>query len=316
MNIKPPAVRTLEFFAGIGGLKAACPWLDVQAAMDIDRDAKCVYTSNFAGNYICCELATIRANQLADYQADLWWLSPPCTPFTQKGKRKDNADLRTEALGNLIQLASQLRPQFLVIENVLGFELSETCNQTLRILEQSGYGTRICKRCPTQIGWPNRRRRVYLLAWKNPISEKLYQHILKSWSEDSYPTSSPTLPRRLQEFLDPTITRQRNPELWLDHQTTERYHQSIDRVNPGDANATTACFGSSYGKALNRSGSYLWQDEGYRLFSPREVANLLGFPSRFVLPDHLPDRRLWHLLGNSLSLPSVRELMLVTLTND
>jgi site-specific DNA-cytosine methylase len=73
-----------------------------------------------------------------------------------------------------------------------------------------------------------------------------------------------------------------------------------------------ACFASSYGKMIVRGGSYLWQDGGYRRFSPREVANVLGFSADFILPGELSDRRLWHLLGNSLSLPAVRHLMQFT----
>lgn len=307
-------MRTLEFFAGIGGLKAACPWLDVQAAMDIDQDARYVYTSNFAGNYLCCELGSVRSNQLDEYQAELWWMSPPCTPFTQKGKRKDNSDSRTVALGHLIQLASRLSPRYLVIENVPGFELSKSYNQLQSVLTQGGYETRTCQRCPSQIGWPTRRQRIYLLAWKRPIHEQVQERIEKNWIDDPLkePLSHP-LPRKLSEFLDHSITRSRDPELWLDERIYQQYRLSLDRVNPADPQAKTACFGSSYGKAITRSGSYLWQEDGYRRFSPREVANLLGFSKEFILPETLSDRRLWHLLGNSLSLPIVRELMQFTL---
>lgn len=106
--------------------------------MDIDQDARYVYTSNFAGNYLCCELGSVRANQLDEYQAELWWMSPPCTPFTQKGKRKDNSDSRTMALGHLIQLASRLSPRYLVIENVPGFEHSKPYKQLQSVLTQGG----------------------------------------------------------------------------------------------------------------------------------------------------------------------------------
>jgi site-specific DNA-cytosine methylase len=129
-------------------------------------------------------------------------------------------------------------------------------------------------------------------------------------------TIPPPLPRNLSEFLDHSITRSRDPGLWLDERIFQQYSLSLDRVNPADEQAKTACFGSSYGKAITRSGSYLWQDGGYRRFSPREVANLLGFPKDFILPETLSDRRLWHLLGNSLSLPIVRELMQFTLANE
>lgn len=310
-------MRTLEFFAGIGGLKAACPWLDVQAAMDIDQDARYVYTSNFAGNYLCCELGSVQANQLDEYEAELWWMSPPCTPFTQKGKRKDNSDSRTIALGHLIQLASRLGPRYLVIENVPGFELSKSYYQLQSVLTQGGYETRTCQRCPSQIGWPTRRQRIYLLAWKRPIHEQVQERIEKNWMDDLLKeTLSPPLPQNLSEFLDHSITRSRDPELWLDERIYQQYRLSLDRVNPADPQAKTACFGSSYGKAITRSGSYLWQEDGYRRFSPREVANLLGFPKDFILPETLSDRRLWHLLGNSLSLPIVRELMQFTLANE
>jgi site-specific DNA-cytosine methylase len=317
LNTKPLAVRTLEFFAGIGGLKAACPWLDVQASLDIDRDAMYVYTGNFAGAYICCELGSVRANQLDHYQADLWWMSPPCTPFTQKGKRNDKADLRTRALEHLIQLASKLSPRYLVIENVPGFEISQCYLELLRALQQADYETRICRRCPSQVGWPNRRQRIYLLAWKRPVPQQVEEQIIKTWSEEPRnETMPPPLPRKLSEFLDPSITRKQYPKLWLDELTYQQYQLSIDRVHAEDAQAMTACFGASYGKAINRSGSYLWQDDGYRRFSPREVANLLGFSKEFILPDSLSDRRLWHLLGNSLSLPTVRKLMQFTLVNE
>lgn len=279
-------MRTLEFFAGIGGLKAACPWLDVQAALDIDQDARYVYTSNFAGNYICCELGSVQANQIEKYKADLWWMTPPCTPFTQKGKRKD-------------------------------YTVSQSGHQLVSQLQQAGFETRIIKRCPTQSGWPNRRQRIYLLALRYPVPQQVYQHIIQDWAQEPTTQSLPTsLPRRLSEFLDHSITRDQKPKLWLDESTCQQYHQSIDRVNPDDAQAIAACFGSSYGKAINRSGSYLWHDNGYRRFSPREVANLLGFPKEFILPETLSDRRLWHLLGNSLSLPIVRELMQFTLANE
>jgi site-specific DNA-cytosine methylase len=304
-------VRALEFFAGIGGLSAACPWLDIQAALDIDQTAKCVYERNFARPYRCCELATISAETLASYPAELWWMSPPCTPFTKKGNRKDDEDPRTIALMNLIQIALEIKPELVVIENVIGFETSKTCQRVITLLEDVGYTHCICKRCPRKLGWPNRRERVYLVLTYKP-ADRRWADRLAGESANIPTVAIPIGARRLVDLLDPSITRDNYPELWLGEWEYKRYQSAIDRLDPSDPDAMAACFASSYGKMIVRGGSYLWQDGGYRRFSPREVANVLGFSADFILPGELSDRRLWHLLGNSLSLPAVRHLMQFT----
>lgn len=304
-------MRTIELFAGIGGLQAACPWLDIRAAYDIDRDAQRVYSENFDSQYHCCELASVTLDRLAACNAEFWWMSPPCTPFTKKGVRKDHSDPRTAPLFHLIQLASRLRPTLIAIENVQGFEKSHSCEIVIATLLNSGYLYRICNRCPSQQQWPNRRPRVYLIAWTENLDRSLTDKIKNTWNDHSIPTNS-TLSKPLEHFLDPSISKDSAPELWLDANTLQRYRRAIDQVDPSWPNATTACFASAYGKSITRSGSYLLQDDGCRRFSPREVASLLGFPSDFILPTSLPTRRLWQLLGNSLSLPVIRQLLSFT----
>jgi len=305
-------VRTIELFAGIGGLQAACPWLDVQAAFDIDRDAQCVYSENFASQYHRCELASVTLDRLAKCHADFWWMSPPCTPFTKKGVCKDDSDPRVAPLFHLIQIASKLRPSLIAIENVQGFEKSRSYEIVIAILKNSGYQYRICNRCPSQLHWPNRRPRVYVIAWTENLDRNLVGKMDNIWHDRSILTNS-TPTRHLKEFLDPSISKESAPELWLDAPTLQRYQGAINRVDANLPNATTACFASAYGKSITRSGSYLLQEHGCRRFSPREVANLLGFPSDFTLPKSLSTRRLWHLLGNSLSLPVIHQLLSFTL---
>lgn len=285
--------------------------MNVQAALDIDQDAKLVYTENFVGSYITCELSSITKDHLAHYLAELWWLSPPCTPFTQKGSQQDDRDPRSRALMNLIQIATQLRPKVIALENVVGFEKSQTCSRIVSMLQQAGYKHRVCIRCPSEIHWPNRRRRVYLVAWHACIDEILGTKITASfeqnWLSSNPMQSKPFEPKPIKAYLDPNISRHRNPEFWLDEETLAKHFTAIDRID--SEHSISACFASSYGKAITKGGSYLWQEDGYRRFSPREVANLLGFPNEFKLPANLSNRRLWHLLGNSLSLPLVASLM-------
>ena len=303
-------MKTLEFFAGIGGLHAACPWLEVCCAFDIDRDAKEVYQANFGTQYEIRELASVKRAELERFEAELWWLSPPCTPFTRKGEQKDDADPRTEGFLHLMYLATSLKPRWIAIENVVGFETSRTASRVQELLAQSNYVVEVVQKCPSEFGWPNRRPRIYMLARQSDCSKP----------EIRWPSSSVV---DLRNFIDPKICRENSPHLWIDPMH-ERFLHAMHRVMPfsdsdeinlqeveGDA-YLTACFGAGYGTSAIRSGSVVWQEQGWRRFSPREVANLLGFTEDFYLPKNLGDRRLWHLLGNSLSLPVVRSLLSFT----
>ncbi|KAJ2548530.1 C-5 cytosine-specific DNA methylase, partial [Coemansia sp. RSA 1797] len=49
--------------------------------------------------------------------------------------------------------------------------------------------------------------------------------------------------------------------------------------------------------------------ENTRYFTPREVANLMGFPAEFSFSDITSNRQRYRLLGNSLSVSVVSVLM-------
>lgn len=288
-------MKTLELYAGIGGLAAACPWLDIVHAVDINADSRDWYQLNFAAPYVLRELQSVSIHWLEQQQADLWWMSPPCTPYTRRGKQNDLLDPRAQSFLHLIDCVQQIQPPFVVVENVVGFDVSQTYSQMKLAWERSGYQIETLTVCPTDLGWPNRRPRVYVVATRSPVPSI------------PFITRSPQLP--LHEHLDPSISRLHMPDLWLDDHIVSRYLHSLNRVDPSEPTAIASCFASSYGKVVNRAGSYLIAEGGYRRFSPREVANLLGFSSNFKLPVNLRYNRMWQLLGNSLSLPVIEQLL-------
>ena len=293
--LRPAALRVLELFAGIGGFAAAFPNLEIVEAVDIDQNACEVYSLNFNHRYSVKEIASIPLDCFSHYKADLWWMSPPCTPFTRRGTRRDLDDPRTDSLLHLIRAVATHRPPLVCVENVVGFESSHAFQYLHDQWTVAGYHVQTYALCPTTLGWPNRRPRVYCIA-----------------SLDGKPEILPPIrkPRSLSQFIDYDITPESHPVLWLDTKTVDRYFDSMDRVSLANDSAITACFASSYGKTIVRSGSYLETPFGHRRFSPREVARLLGFNDVFRLPDTLSVQRQWHLLGNSLSLPAVRHVFM------
>jgi hypothetical protein len=90
----------------------------------------------------------------------------------------------------------------------------------------------------------------------------------------------------------------------------QQYRGALDVKDPDNQEAIAACFTSSYGKSIVRSGSYLVTGAGTRRFTPREILRLLGFPEHYRLPPNLSLRRGWSLAGNSLSV-AVRQMLSV-----
>jgi DNA (cytosine-5)-methyltransferase 1 len=103
-----------------------------------------------------------------------------------------------------------------------------------------------------------------------------------------------------ESFLKPLV---------LPENILARFGKRLRIIDPGDPAAYTTCFTSAYGKSIMRAGSYLKCGEGARYFSPEEIARLLHFPADFRFPEGVELRRRWHLLGNSLSVIAVRQVL-------
>lgn len=297
LDIEAKTIRIIELYCGIGGLAAASADLpaatEIAAAIDIDRLALGTYRANFPHPAHARTLESLRSSELERFEADLWWLSPPCQPFTRKGAGRDVDDPRAASLLALLDRIGEVRPPAVGFENVPGFAGSRAHRRLLEVLERGGYEVSEILLCPSELGVPNRRRRFYLVASRAGPLRPLER-----------PAQGPTEP--LAGYLDPDP----DPELFLEPAFFERYRHALDRVEAADPEAVTACFTSGYGRSRVRSGSHLVTEDGrVRRFSPAEILRLLGFPESFRLPPELPRANAWRLVGNSLSLAPVRRVL-------
>ncbi len=283
-------MKVLELFSGIGAAAVAlAERADIACAIDINQSAMAVYRSNFNSPTLVQEISSLTDQRLAEFGADLWWMSPPCQPFTRRGLQKDLDDSRSRPLLRLLSAIERVRPSRLVLENVIGFEGSQACAQLIRTLERTGYDYATCELCSTQFGLPNLRPRFFLVA-----------------SLESQPTLTP--PRNAVQrqpiagFLDIETDRVRwNGHLQVEPTLLEEYRTAVNIVLPNSE--LSRCFTSAYGRSIVRSGSYLAIDGGFRRFSPSEECRLLGFPREFRLPTTMGVNELWKLLGNTVSIP-------------
>ncbi len=282
--------RVLELFCGIGGCAAALgDAASIVAAVDINHNALKAYGHNFSHTRMACSIESIPTETLQHWQTDLWWLSPPCQPYTKRGQRRDLEDPRAASLLALIPRIGEVRPAYVALENVPGFRHSRVYDRLMTQLRLRGYTVRESSLCPTDLGLPNRRRRFYLVASRKELF---------SWARP--PVDRFSVRSILQKQVDPGLGA---PAIVL-----QKYRQAIHVVSR-DENQITNCFTSAYGRSYVRSGSYLSEDGRIRRFSPQEILRILGFPSRYRLPPNLSLRQAWPLVGNSLCVPAVRHIL-------
>lgn len=281
-------MRVLELFCGIGGCAAALPaTATVALAIDQSQPALAVYQQNFAHPTRPLNLQHVAPATLARVGADLWWMSPPCQPYTVRGAQRDLDDPRARVFLTVLDAFTAVSPPMLALENVPSFAGSRAHARLREALAHYQVAEGVL--CPTDLGIPMRRRRFYLVASKGALGP--------------WPAGGAEL-QPLSRWLGPDT-----PDLEVSPDFVAQYQRALHIVDATDPHAITACFTAAYGHSIVRSGSYLRRDGRVRRFAPAEIARLLGFPDPLRLPASARDA--WALLGNSVSVDVVREVIKV-----
>ncbi|XP_036441843.1 tRNA (cytosine(38)-C(5))-methyltransferase isoform X2 [Colossoma macropomum] len=139
--------------------------------------------------------------------------------------------------------------------------------------------------------------------------------------------------RKLQDFLEEEGQRIDMDHYLLSSKTLLRYALLMDIVNPNCRRSV--CFTKGYGHYVEGTGSVLQsctdvelesvfkslevlsEEEKLkqlsqlklRYFTPREIANLMGFPSHFTFPLNISIKQQYRVLGNSLNVHVVAKLI-------
>lgn len=289
-------MHALEFFSGVGGFAVAARGLgiEVAAAFDQSGEANLAYRANHPGARVLSRnLDSIPVEGIP--KADLWWLSPPCTPYSRRGRRRDAADPRAASLLHLIDLLPLRRPRFLALENVTGFGCSEVFARLRQALEDSGYAMAAIELCASRFGTPMKRPRLFVLAERGGGPLRL-----------DPPEEAPGEP--LRAFLDPDADE--DESLLVDDALLTRHARGLNIVDPRAPDARAICFTSNYWKCLKAAGSFLRRPDGrVRMFAPGEILRLLGFGEGFRFPPELDRRARWRLAGNSVDVRCVRHVL-------
>ncbi|KAF9979705.1 tRNA (cytosine-5-)-methyltransferase [Modicella reniformis] len=141
--------RVLEFYSGIGGMHYALNESGHQGqvlkAFDINTTANEVYSHNHG------------KKQLAQY--------------TRTGNQEGSKDTRAKSFLYLMDILPKMThpPNYILLENVKGFEESDSRDLLVGALSRCGYEFQEMLITPLQFGIPNSRMRYYCLARKTDM---------------------------------------------------------------------------------------------------------------------------------------------------
>lgn len=308
------------------------------AAMDINTVANAVYAFNHKEtNLMNNNIQKLNVKTLEKLLINTILMSPPCQPHTRVGQKRDTEDKRSDALNHICELLPQCKGvQYVLMENVKGFEESQARKVYVEALVNAGFYYREFILSPNQLGIPNTRHRYYCLARKNkdflfeggrllmeiPGNVKDYEQVELSSLLNEEPCISYDL------LLDEKVLQRR---VWLmDIVTTEanntmcftkaytHYSEGTGSVfcplSPTEMQTTFATLKELENLDLAESDKeekrlLLLKSLRLRYFAPREVARLMSFPETFDFPPETTKRQKYRLLGNSINVCVVGELI-------
>lgn len=303
----PNEISYVEFYAGVGGWTMALeealgrvqPLASTQtlrlrrlAALDHSDLCTRAFEHNFGSDKKSFAIERLSLQQVEDWSATVWAMSPPCQPHTRQhdNQSEDLNDPRSSSFLHICSLLEKMDkkslPSLLFLENVIGFETSNSCQRWRQVLTDRKYRIGHFHLTPTQVGLPNDRPRYFCVAIQDDSMDRdqaeppLHAHVKFETKVDSTEAviskhlgeldvilqdekSDSTNLSRISAFLDKQggsdIATLKIPEKVLSSNAS----WCFDLVTPD--HRRSACFTQSYGRFIKGTGSVLYEDSHPKL---------------------------------------------------
>lgn len=311
--IPPPQFTFIDLFAGIGGMRLAFEDAGGRCILtcEIDDDATRTYKENFNpehSHYYAKDICTLSSSDIPKH--DVLVAGFPCQPYSMAGLRKGLKDARGQVFLEIIRILQDKQPKAFLLENVKGMvahDGGKTFKFMCESLESVGYSIKHkILNSMTHANIPQNRERVFIVGMKNqrqilnfefPAEIKLTKNI-----HDCLDTSSVTEKHIYTNRFGcyPSIVKAVTKT-----DSIYQWRRQYVRENKSKACPTlTANMGSGgHNVPLVKDPIH-----GIRKLTPRETANFQGFPAEFKLPKSLPESKLYHQFGNSVTVPLIERI--------
>jgi DNA (cytosine-5)-methyltransferase 1 len=168
-------MRVVSLFSGCMGLDLGLEQAGMETVCAVEIDRTCCQTirkNRPALPLVEGDVRQVSADKLMEMAGgwvDVLAGGPPCQAFSTAGQRRGMADERGNVFLRFLELAAELRPRYVVIENVRGIYYAKDGDEPVltmvtRRLEESGYSVSFTLYDASFYGVPQRRERMVMIA--------------------------------------------------------------------------------------------------------------------------------------------------------
>lgn len=307
--------KTIDLFAGIGGIRKAFEGAGFETVYsnDFDKYCKITYDANFASPKLDCkDINKIETQDLPEFDVLLGGF--PCQPFSIAGKKMGFKDkTRGTLFYKIAKIIEETNPKAILLENVKNLyshDKGKTFQTIKEVLEKElGYVVSAKVINAKNFEIPQNRERVYIVCFRNDLVSPSF--------EFNFPTGNKK--STLREVLE------RNVE--AKYYLSEKYMQGLikhknrhkDKGNGFGFNIlkeneiANAIVVGGMGRERNlikdKPKYKLPEDKNkqcVRKLTIRECARLFGYPDTYTFP--VSDTQAYKQLGNTVVIPVLNEI--------
>lgn len=292
-------MKAVDLFAGWGGftLGAEAAGVDVVWAGNHWVLAVDAHTANHPETqHVCQDLRQADWTKLPEY--DILLASPACQGHSQASqpKRRPYHDKLRATAWSVVDCADVTEPKAIVVENVPDFRRWRLYKIWRAALTEMGYQIDELEVMATEHGVPQRRKRLFVVAWKNRERPNLFGLTNRFMREPAFgpqiewdapgwrPVSSASA--KVQERVQ-NGRENHGPKFLTQHVTNHPgvgLHEPIRTITTGDQWAIV-------------------KGDVYRPLTVRETARAMGFPDDYRWPAGASRRDKIKGLGNAVCPP-------------
>ncbi len=298
------AIRFVDLFAGIGGLRLALERAGSECvyACDSDEDAVQTYQHNWDDDIEHADVRALDPGTIPDH--DILAAGWPCPSFSIIGDRKGLEDERGDLFFEIVEVLEVREPDAFLLENVKNLakmEDGEVYDIIREELKDAGYTVHCKTLNALDFGLPQHRERLAIVGFRNDLDD----FTIPTSTSDSLDSE-----KEQREALDNLLVDDPSDEYLASKQIREDRHNSVGNVEDvpkpsiWHENRSQNIATNPYSCALraNASWNYILVN-GRRHPTPRELLRLQGFPDWFEIPGNSYSRAR-KLTGRTIPVPA------------
>lgn len=313
--------KFIDLFAGIGGFRLALQNLGGKCIFTSEWDefAKKTYRANF-GETPFGDITKESTKSFIPNDFNVLCGGFPCQPFSHAGLKKGFEDTRGTLFFDVADIINRRIENgnpidIIFLENVKGLknhDKGNTLKTIIKTLNNLGYEVKTEILNSKNFGVPQNRERIFIVAWlkdknknfKFPLGIDFEENII--YEKDDLTKIKST---KVGDILikNPEEKYTISDKLYAGHLRRRKEHKEKGNGFGFSSFDKNAPYTSTISARYYKDGSEILieqKDSNPRKLTPREAANLQGYPKDYIIP--VSDNQAYKQFGNSVSVPVIQ----------